>query len=312
MPAALIYCPMCDSWLRRPQVAYDAIVYCTTCKTALEGPPTWPDLMPLTQGQDEDLGVSILNAEEDAGVVRAPTALPDAAAMGRLLEVHRTAHPWKIGAAAVISLAALAVAIVLLSYGIIGRFACYGALFGLASPVFIGLFFWTLFSPQVLLLCQKGMMRIRHRRVHLFPWDQSVFFDGLTTDHVVVPGHVRNNEGAKATFDDLDDSSQKRLEECARQEIWQRQFPIAQKIFDEGGVVEYGFFGVSKEGLARNGKILPWSEISRIKILSDGRFVVRKSGAIFPWFEKKVNKIANFFVLRTLIERCAPIDHGMA
>jgi hypothetical protein len=131
------------------------------------------------------------------------------------------------------------------------------------------------------------------------PWLRSQQERFGDSSHGLAPG---SGPKTKLTFDEIAPEKRTKLIDHARQEVWRRLFPAAKRVYDEGGIVEYGQFGVAKDGLARGGEILPWDQIDCITVDPDGKFTIRRRGTLFRWYSNNINAIPNFFVLQALVE----------
>ena len=157
--------------------------------------------------------------------------------------------------------------------------------------------------PLTVLVFHGGLVQIRGKRSDVFAWTDVALFEAANIDEAA-PGWLRCRDGKIFAFKQLDPGTLRKLEDLARREVWQRHFPDALKKYEDGGIVEYGQLGVSKEGLVQNGMILAWAQIARIKVESPGRLVVRRRGSLFSyWFAKRIRKMPNFFIMRHFIEQ---------
>ena len=313
-PQPQLFCPTCFKWLSHPQATDNAILYCPSCDSCLKIPKVLADRLTMAESPAETRSVSIEAPDTDAQFAEMPEGISQISELGLVLEVHRTPHPWRLGIMAIFLLIVLGAMVVSLTYGWwtrdsqVMRVVCGVACLAIGAPAAIILFFWQLLRPQVILVCEGGLARVRHQRVRMFPWNQVAFFEGIAIGEIVAPAYLRHEDGTKIDFEDLSPGSQRKLAERARQEVWQRLYPPALKVYEEGGIVDYGMFGVTKAGLVRKGKTLPWEQIARLKIEPQGKFVVRRRGSVLYWFAKSITRIPNFFILQALIERHAAIE----
>jgi hypothetical protein len=108
-----IYCDTCRKWLRRPVVAGYAVIFCPFCDRCLDLPKSWrpksdanPAPTPLATSFTADPlrvlslpfpvadeSVSTPSDDDFAGKVEVPGVLPEAHALGAILEVHQTPSP---------------------------------------------------------------------------------------------------------------------------------------------------------------------------------------------------------------------------
>ena len=91
------------------------------------------------------------------------------------------------------------------------------------------------------------------------------------------------------------------LGEAIQRETTRRLLPQALHAYEVEGHVEFGKLAVSREGLSKGGKILPWSDVACV-VVHSGSLLVRRRNGRLAWFAVPMGKVPNLYVYLALVE----------
>lgn len=83
------------------------------------------------------------------------------------------------------------------------------------------------------------------------------------------------------------------------EQVAQAMWPQTFADYQAGKVIPFGALHVSRQGVSKGRKLLPWADIAEIK-LSYGYVNIHQKGKLRKWTEVPVGDIPNLFLLRTL------------
>jgi hypothetical protein len=159
-----------------------------------------------------------------------------------------------------------------------------------------------------------GLVRIRHRAVDIYYWDEiekvyqqvtNHYYNGVYTGTSYVY-RVHRNDGQKVVFNDQVKNVQN-LGDLIQQEVMRCLLPRAFARYQEGKPVTFGKITVEQEGLTYNNAFLPWREVQSVK-LAQGMLVVNQEGKWLSWCKVSVASIPNLFVLLALIDNIVGVE----
>lgn len=131
------------------------------------------------------------------------------------------------------------------------------------------------------------------------------YYNGVYTGttHVYT---VQKSDGKKVVFND----TLKNVEELGNAiqgEVTQRHLPRAFETYNNGGTVSFGNVSLSRTGLTKGGKTLPWNEIQGVQI-QKGYITVKQQGKWLRWANIPVSSIPNMVVFLTLVDRIVGVN----
>jgi hypothetical protein len=159
-----------------------------------------------------------------------------------------------------------------------------------------------------------ALVRIRHRTVDLYYWDEIESVYQRVMNHYVNGVYtgttytytVHRHDGKKAVFNDQIKNVQS-LGELIQQEAMRCLLPRAFARYQDGKSVTFGKIAVDQEGFTYGNAFLPWGEVKGIK-LAQGTLVVSQEGKWLSWCKVNVASIPNLFVLLALLDKIVGVE----
>jgi hypothetical protein len=111
---------------------------------------------------------------------------------------------------------------------------------------------------------------------------------------------VRRADGTKLVFRDNLRGVEALGDRLAR-ETARYLFPHALAAYHAGGQVPFGDLAISKQGISRGGKLLPWAEYQGVAVVN-GVVRLQQRGKRFNWTAVQVRKLPNLLVFLNLLE----------
>ncbi|HEU5200632.1 MAG TPA: DUF6585 family protein [Ktedonobacterales bacterium] len=165
---------------------------------------------------------------------------------------------------------------------------------------------------QRVYLCAKGLVQVKGKRVDVVRWDQVEW----VVDHVVRRAYslnniplakftthvykVRRTDGVKLTFRD----SLRNVESLGETMVWattRHLIPRAIATYNSGVPVPFGDLTVSKEGISKGKKLLPWDRYDHYEI-KEGDVLLWAKGKFFVWKRFPERKLHNALVFSALLD----------
>jgi hypothetical protein len=94
---------------------------------------------------------------------------------------------------------------------------------------------------------------------------------------------------------------QETLGRAIRRETTCRLLPLALQAYKVEGHVPFGKLAVSREGLSKGGRTVPWSDVGGVDV-QNGVVLVRKRDGRRAWFGVRMGKVPNLYVYLALVE----------
>jgi len=165
---------------------------------------------------------------------------------------------------------------------------------------------------QCVLVFTDGFVRIGHNQQRACRWDQvegvwqdvtKHYHNGIYTGTTYIYT-VRTRGGDTIKFHSDYDRLKNidKLGQTLQRESSRRLFPRYLETFNAGGTVHFGSLSVSREGLSNGKELLPWDEVTGVKI-SQGVLTVGKKGKWLNWSTVPVSQIPNFHLLTVLVDQ---------
>lgn len=161
----------------------------------------------------------------------------------------------------------------------------------------------------------QGLIHRKRGRTDPILWDDivSVWHHGVTTyfSAIIPMGtehwySIQLNNGKTFSFDDKFTNIEK-LGETIQQEVTGRIFPYALAAFQAGENVSFGALSVSQAGITKDGKALPWKQISSVEV-TEGTIHIEKEKEGRSWQSVHIHDIYNFQVFVGLIEQMMELE----
>jgi hypothetical protein len=160
-----------------------------------------------------------------------------------------------------------------------------------------------------------GLVVLRGDRTSILPWDEieavwhkekgvnSGFGDylGSVLDGSQSVYTIQGTDGERIVLNSLL-RGQEILGGAIRRETTRRFLPQAIRTYEVEGQVEFGKLAISREGLSKGGKMLPWSEVGCV-VLQNGFVLVRRRSGRPAWIGVRMGKVPNLYVYLALVER---------
>jgi hypothetical protein len=165
------------------------------------------------------------------------------------------------------------------------------------------------FRSQRVLVFERGLLRVTRRGTPCWPWEEIAAFRQRMTERrrgdVYVPVTqtytIQRHGGETIVLDDyLEDVVE--LGELIQERLREHMLPGALQACTAGREINFGEISVSEVGVHRGKKTLAWRDCAGFAV-TDGRLILRKRGAMFPWYSAAVQSLPNFFLLRALVDR---------
>ena len=153
------------------------------------------------------------------------------------------------------------------------------------------------------LVLPDGLSYTRRGRTEIIRWDEvAAVWQAITrVQHTftVRSCKVQLDDGRKYTFNNaLRNVTQ--LIATIQQQVTPRILARASDAYAAGETVPFGKLGVSKAGISRGNRTLPWDQVKRVTV-DKGVITVRKQGSLLKWTSVRVAETPNFFVFASLV-----------
>src|SRR5262249_7794114 len=142
-----------------------------------------------------------------------------------------------------------------------------------------------------------ALVKLHRGRTTLFRWDEI-----KAVREVIHPVgnryRITTNDGRRLKLD-YQIKNVNALGEVVMGKVMDRLRPRAMRQLEEGGTVNFGPLGVSREGLTCKEKHLPWEDVDRITVarIPQARMVqlqVKQKGKLIPWCMVNVGTLPNY------------------
>jgi len=156
-------------------------------------------------------------------------------------------------------------------------------------------------------LCADGFTRTLAGQTVAVRWDevaavwQNVIqtYRGSAHTNTTRAYTVRLADGRKLVFNNQVDKVAG-LGAAIQKACAERMLPRALTTYNAGESVPFGAFGVSRTGVSKGGKTLPWEQVERVE-LRQGVLHVRKKGQRRDWAFAMASRVPNLPVLMALV-----------
>ena len=153
------------------------------------------------------------------------------------------------------------------------------------------------------LVLSDGLSYTRHGRTEIIRWDEvAAVWQAITrVQHTftVRSCKAQLDDGRKYTFNNALRNVTDLIATIQR-EATPRILARASDAYDAGETIPFGKLGVSKAGLSRGNRTLPWDQVKRVTV-DKGVITVRKQGSLLKWTSVPVAETPNFFVFASLV-----------
>jgi hypothetical protein len=153
------------------------------------------------------------------------------------------------------------------------------------------------------LVLPDGLSYTRHGRTEIVRWDEVAdvwqAISKIQYTFTVRSCKVRLEDGRKYTFNSAL-RNVAGLIATIQQEVTPRILARASDAYDAGETIPFGKLGVSKAGISRGKRTLPWDQVKRVTV-DKGVITVRKQGGLLKWTSVHVAETPNFFVFASLV-----------
>jgi hypothetical protein len=161
-----------------------------------------------------------------------------------------------------------------------------------------------------------GLVRVKKNQIEAVTWDQVEAFwqnvtrityrvYGVTTNRVSTHKYtIRRADGTRMVFRDtlLDVEN---LGNTIAQETARLLLPRAIDTYNSGASVVFGPLSVSKQGITKSTKHLPWDQFAGVQV-ENGTIKIRQRGQRGAWASVEVSTLPNFLVFMNLLSRVQP------
>ena len=153
------------------------------------------------------------------------------------------------------------------------------------------------------LILPDGLSYIRRGRTEIIRWDEvAAVWQAITrVQHTftVRSCKMQLDDGRKYTFNNALRNVPE-LIATIQQQVTPRILARASEAYDAGETIPFGKLGVSKAGISRGKRTLPWDQVKRVTV-DKGVITVRKQGSLLKWTSVRVAETPNFFVFASLV-----------
>ncbi len=187
-------------------------------------------------------------------------------------------------------------------------------IFTVLGFLFIGVGIWTLRSQKqeqelAFFTFQDGLVYAHHGQTDIIRWD------AITEVYLYIYANRKARrtryeyklcgaDGSVIKFNYYDHvvSGMKQMSDMIQQDVTRRQLPKMAAAYDAGQSISFGPLSVSKDGLGKGNKMLPWPEVEDVQ-MSRGYITIRKRNKRSGWAEVPVGKVSNISAFLALTEQ---------
>lgn len=185
-------------------------------------------------------------------------------------------------------------------------------LFGLLLVAFLAALYYTHQKRRVEVYA-NGFVFNNWRTSLVFRWDEVTEVYGFPVYGKTGGGYrssrvanwmciVCRNDGQQAKFGGLEKIGE--LGQTIQVEVAKRILPQAIETYQRGGSVQFGSqLSLSQQGLSDGKKLLPWSEITEVKLDRQNAVTIMQKGARMPWKYLTGHQVSNPLLFKAIIDK---------
>jgi len=160
----------------------------------------------------------------------------------------------------------------------------------------------------------EGLSYTKAGKTDLIRWDDiAVVRQAITrVQHTftVRSCNVQLRDGRKIRFNNALKNA-KQLITTIQRAVTPRILARARQDYNAGQAVPFGKLSISRAGISKGKKTLPWDQVERVTV-DKGTITVKKQGSLFKWASATVAETPNFFVFAHLVGTEAPGSTDLA
>jgi hypothetical protein len=154
----------------------------------------------------------------------------------------------------------------------------------------------------------EGVMQVKGTQTEVMRWNQIAAvqqtFTRIQHNYFLQAYILLRRDGTALTLE-KSSTDFKALRKTIEAEVTRCQLPEAIAAYHAGHPVIFGAIMVNAQGISvqrqKEHKTLAWNEFKTVKV-NDGRFIIKKQGAIASWVPLLIPEVPNLCVLLALIE----------